>query len=299
MPASVKNTPPPLVPAHELAWPWIATVLLVTLNLRPFLTAIGPLTPTIAATTGFSLATLAWTTQLPMMLMGIGTWLAPTVERHLGARPTVLLGLGLLLAGCLLRGWPQQLILSAALCGLAVAFVQGVLPGLIKRRSPHHVPLMTGLYAAALMGGGALGAQLTPLALAHEFSWNAALMLWALPVLPALYFAGWQLAGTPLRFQPLERGSRSLLKIPRSWYLLLAFGLMNGGYAAMVAWLAPHYQALGWTAAASGQLVALLSVAQGVAALLLPIWARHSVDHRPWLWLTLAMQAGGFALLAW
>jgi len=74
---------------------------------------------------------------------------------------------------------------------------------------------------------------------------------------------------------------------------------MNGGYAAMVAWMAPHYQALGWSAAKSGSLIALLSLVQAAAALLLPILARHRHDRRPWLWLTLALQAAGFALLAW
>ena len=32
----------------RIALAWLATVVLVTLNLRPFLTAIGPLTPTSA-----------------------------------------------------------------------------------------------------------------------------------------------------------------------------------------------------------------------------------------------------------
>src|SRR5256885_7150604 len=41
---------------------WLATVVLVTLNLRPFLTAIGPLGPQIQSATGMDLSTLSWLT---------------------------------------------------------------------------------------------------------------------------------------------------------------------------------------------------------------------------------------------
>ena len=174
---------------RELAWSWIATVVLVTLNLRPFLTAGGPLAPAIARTGAQTLASLAWLTLLPMMLMGVGTWLAPAVQQRIGARVTVTLGLALLVGGNLMRLAPAQLIASAAVCGVAVALVQGVLPGLIKLHSPHHVALLTGLYSAALMAGGALGAQLSPLALQHGLDWTGALALWALPAALALGFA--------------------------------------------------------------------------------------------------------------
>jgi CP family cyanate transporter-like MFS transporter len=87
----------------RIALAWLATVVLVTLNLRPFLTAIGPLTPTIQAHTGLGLQALAWLTLLPMALMGAGTWLAPALLPRLGARPTLALALTLLALGCALR----------------------------------------------------------------------------------------------------------------------------------------------------------------------------------------------------
>lgn len=286
----------------RIALPWLATVVLATLNLRPFLTAPGPLIPSIQMHTGLSLQTLAWLTLLPLLLMGLGTWFAPAVQQRIGARLTLMLSLGLLVLGCALRLVPDWLIVTAALCGIAVSLVQGVLPGLIKLHTPQHVTLMMGVYSAALMGGGALGAQLTPLALHRGLGWNVALAVWALPALAALVLVRWQLGRLPTPVSTNPRGSDIawLMRRPRTWYLVLAFGLMNGGYASMVAWLAPHYQQLGWSAAHSGTLVALASIAQASAALLLPVLAvRGSNDRRPWLWLTLGCQALGFALLAW
>ncbi|HRO51842.1 MAG TPA: MFS transporter [Alicycliphilus sp.] len=285
----------------RIALAWLATVVLVTLNLRPFLTAIGPLTPTIQAHTGLGLQALAWLTLLPMALMGAGTWLAPALLPRLGARPTLALALTLLALGCALRLAPAWLLATAALCGVGVALVQGTLPGLIKLHTPRHVAPMMGVYSASLMGGGALGAQLSPLALQWGLGWNSALALWTLPVLAALALAWWQLGrmATPAAGATQRGASAWLLRRPRTWYLMLAFGLMNGGYASMIAWLAPHYQELGWSAAQSGALVALLSIAQAAAALLLPVLAaRGGPDRRPWLWFTLGCQALGFALLA-
>ena len=50
---------------------WLAVLVLTALNLRPFLTAIGPLASDIAAATGLDLRGMAWLTLLPMLLMGV------------------------------------------------------------------------------------------------------------------------------------------------------------------------------------------------------------------------------------
>ena len=50
----------------------------------------------------------------------------------------------------------------------------------------------------------------------------------------------------------------ALLKRPRVWLLMAAFGLVNGGYSTVVAWLSPFYREHGWSAAASGSLLAIM-----------------------------------------
>jgi CP family cyanate transporter-like MFS transporter len=282
---------------------WLLAVAFTALNLRPFLTAIGPLSGPIQADTGLGLDAMAWLTLLPMGLMGVGAWCAPAVLRWRGARATVAGALAVLALGCLLR-WAGAdggvLIASAAVCGAGVALVQGALPGIVKRELPGQVAPVMGLYSAALMGGGALGAQLSPWAVQQGARWTAVLAAWALPA--ALAAAG--MARMLPRSRPApaaaaaSAGSAWLLRRPRTWWLMACFGLVNGGYASAVAWLAPYYQAQGWGAAASGGLVALMAVSQAVAALLLPWLAAKRADRRPWIWLTLAAQAAGFAALA-
>ena len=168
---------------------------------------------------------------------------------------------------------------------------------------------MMGLYSAALMGGGALSAQLSPLAMQWGMNWQQALAIWAIPVLLALPLA-WHALSLMRNKVPLSVPTQTassqvansetgwLLRRRRTWLLLISVGQMNGGYASTVAWLAPFYQTHGWTATQSGSLLAILSIAQAASALAMPALARRSTDRRPWHMLTLALQVIGFAGLA-
>lgn len=106
----------------------LVLVILIGLNLRPFLTAIGPLSGEIGRALSLGMDTLAWLTLLPLWLIGIGVLLTPSLRQR--ASPRQLLGLALLLLGIgsAMRFDAQSgalLIASAALCGLGSALVQG------------------------------------------------------------------------------------------------------------------------------------------------------------------------------
>ncbi|WP_223949520.1 MFS transporter, partial [Aeromonas caviae] len=172
----------------------LVLVILIALNLRPFLTAIGPLAPRIDARLALGVDALAWVTLLPLWLIGVGVLLTPALLGRTGPRPLLGTALLLLALGSALRvdlASGALLIASAALCGLGSALVQGVLPGLIKEGFAQKVPLVMGIFSACMMGGGALGAVLTP-RLAEYLDWSRALALWGLPVLLALGWLAWR-----------------------------------------------------------------------------------------------------------
>lgn len=287
---------------HPRAGQWAALVLvvLVGLNLRPFLTAPGPVLGRIQADTGLDYGGMALLTLLPMLLMGLGAFLAPGIQAAIGRRRGMLAALFLLMLGSLLR-WVvpggAALIATAALCGAGVAFVQAVFPGFIKERFPQRMPAVTGLYSAVIMGGGAIGAQLTPLLAGGGGDWRAALAWLALPAAIALA-AAWTSLPESKSAAPDRSLTVNLLRRQRTWLLMAAFGLVNGGYSSMVAWLAPYMQVHGWSVVESGGLVAIMAVAQAVSAFALPTLAARWRDRRPWLIATLAMQAIGFFGLA-
>ncbi|MGY3860071.1 MFS transporter [Aeromonas lacus] len=282
--------------AHRQRFALLVLVILIGLNLRPFLTAIGPLAQAIDQRLALGMDTLAWITLLPLWLIGIGVLLTPSLRSLASA--TTLLGLALLLlaAGSALRFDAQSgtlLITTAALCGLGSALVQGVLPALIKQHFARKVPQVMGIFSACMMGGGALGASLTP-RLAASLDWSQALALWSLPLLLALGWLGWKVRLPSTAAVAIPDGEQRMITLPRSWLLIVCFGIINSGYGIVVAWLAPAYMANGWNAAQAGELVAWLALAQTASGLGLPLLAARSLDRRPWMGLAIAMQLAGF-----
>jgi len=274
----------------------LAIVTLVGLNLRPFITGVGPLAASIRAQTGLDMQGIALLTLVPMLLMGLFAFAGPSVQARIGASRAVIAALAVLGLASFLRLFVStglEMVGTAALLGLGAAVIQAVFPGIVKRQFPRHVGLVMGLYSSMLMGGGAVGAQLSPLIAGTWGDWHLGLAWMAVPALVAVALA--------VRCLPRdvagENGGNTtagFLRLPRTWLLMACFGLVNGGYSTSVAWLAPYYQEHGWTIAASGSLMAIMAVGQALSALLLPALAGRSEDRRPWLWLTLAMQAAGF-----
>lgn len=275
----------------------LAVVALVGLNLRPFITGIGPLAAGVRADTGLGTQGIALLTLVPMLLMGILAFAGPSLQGQIGASRAIIAALAILAIASFLRLFVSTglgMVGTAALLGLGAAVVQAVFPGIIKRQFPRHVSLVMGLYSSMLMGGGALGAQLAPLTATAFGDWHFGLAWMALPALVAVALALACLPRDAARPQG-RNATANFLKRPRTWLLMACFGLVNGGYSTSVAWLAPYYQEQGWTSAPSGGLLAVMAVGQALSALLLPALAGKSADRRPWLWLTLAMQAAGFA----
>lgn len=278
----------------------LAAIVLVGLNLRPFITGIGPLATDISEQTSLGLQGISLLTLVPMCLMGAVAFAGPTLQARVGARRSILVALAVLAVASFLRlfvwtGW--QMVATAALLGLGAAVVQAMFPGVIKRYFPAHVGVVMGLYSAMLMGGGAVGAQLAPLIAVTANDWHVGLAWMAFPALLALWLCARSLPVDGRKGDDASKAS-AFLKRPRTWLLMACFGLANGGYSTAVAWLSPFYRDLGWSASSSGSLLAVMAVCQAGAALLLPVLAGRHNDRRPWLWLTLGMQTVGFLALA-
>ncbi|WP_079228773.1 CynX/NimT family MFS transporter [Pseudomonas putida] len=271
-------------------------VILLALNLRPILTSIGPLLEPMRASTGLGYQQAALLTALPVLCMGLVPLLQPWLRRWISEHGGMLGGLSAIALACLWRlqldsAW--ALIASAVLAGLGVAVVQGMMPGLVNRWFPSRLAGTMGLYSAALMSGGGLAAVLGPHISGHFGHWQAGLGVWAIPAVLAV------LAWAALR--PRQNAPKLACATGghwfgtrRAWLLALYFGLINGGYTSMVAWLPAYHLEHGGTAQGGGDLVGLMTIFQVCGALGLPLLLRGFADRRPGLWLALSIQLVGF-----
>ncbi|AXK38979.1 cyanate transporter [Crenobacter cavernae] len=286
----------------EVSLAALALLVLVGLNLRPFLTSVGPVLEMVRADTGLGYQTAAVLTTLPFVLMGVLAFAGIGIARRFGETRALMAALALLALGCASRAWVGDaagLIAGAGVAGTGVAAIQALMPGVAKRWFPERVTLAMGLYSAALVGGGALGALASPWLASHG-GWRLGLAVWSPMALFALVL--W-LIRAPVALPvavggPVPVSVMRFFRNRRAWQLAAYFGLANSGYSSLVAWLPSFYRQEGLSLQASGNLLAWMALFQATAAFALPMLARRSADRRGALWLAMALQGAGFAGLA-
>ncbi|MBP0594332.1 cyanate transporter [Paraburkholderia sp. LEh10] len=295
---------------------WLAAIVVIGINLRPLLTSVSPLMATIRAATGLSFSGASLLTSLPVVAMGLGAFGAGMLTRVVGETRGVAFGLLAIACACAARlaaSSGAALLMTALLAGIGVAAIQALLPGVMKQRFHARVPLAMGLFSASIMGGGGLGASLSPYAAKLSGSWHAGLAVWAVPaaLACACWFALNRLASSSRSYSERHAGACgtghrtathatrtphvAMWRKRRAWALGLHFGLVNGGYTTLVAWLPAYYQQRGASVAHSGSLLAAMTVFQAASALLLPLAASSFRDRRPWLVAGLSAQLLGIA----
>lgn len=250
-----------------------ATVVVVALNLRAGITAVGPLLGSIERTTGLPGALAGLLVALPLVAFGLCSPLAPTIARRAGIERTIFGALVLLVAGLLVRAVPGVglLFVGTALLGTAVALANVLVPALIKREFPSRVGIATGLYAVSISAGGALGLGLAvPLVHLAGTGWRGGLALWAVPAAACGVVWLLQLRGTHRDISPVHISGR-LWRDGLAWQVTSFMGLQALGFYATVAWVPSVLESHGMQAGTAGWLVSLAGFAALPAAFIAPL----------------------------
>ncbi|WP_049312245.1 MFS transporter, partial [Pseudomonas aeruginosa] len=181
---------PTATPPGRTLW-LMAAIVLVGLNLRPSMAAVGPLLNAMRGEIALSFGDVSLLTALPVLTLGLGMFFGLGIARRVGEWRSVALALLLIGAASALRlgsrGLPD-LLGSAMLAGLGIALIQALMPALIKARFGARTPLCMGLYVTAIMAGAALSASAAP-TLAEHAGWRLGLGAWA--ALAALALLAW------------------------------------------------------------------------------------------------------------
>lgn len=283
------------ITARPAAWLMLGIVL-VGLNLRPSMAAVGPLLSAIRGDIALSFSVASLLTMLPVMTMGLAMFFAMGISQRLGEQRTVLMSLaiiGLATVARLFVDSAAELIVSAVLAGFGIALIQALMPAFIKSRFPDNVALCMGLYVTSIMGGAAIAASFAPLVMSRTGSWRVGLAIWAGLALLALLFWWAQRANTPRDSAPAVR-KQSFFTHSRAWLLAIFFGLGTASYTCVLAWLAPYYVEKGWSEQNAGLLLGFLTAMEVISGLVVPAIANRSRDRRVVLMALLGLIIGGF-----
>lgn len=249
----------PDVPSRGLA---LLGIVVLAVNLRPAITAVGPVLPLLGDELRLSAFELGLLGALPVAVFALASSIVGHLVRRLGVERTAVLALGVLALASVLRSWPgpeANLWVGTVLIGAAVAVGNVTVPVIVKRDFPTATPLVTGIYVAVLgIFAGLAAAVAVPLAAASPLSWRLSLGGWA--VLTLLALAVWvprtrsvpEAAAGTTHSAPGVTGAGGLWRNRDAWLLSCYMGVQSGAFYLSLTWLPTVEQELGFSDVASG-----------------------------------------------
>ncbi|MFK5634700.1 MULTISPECIES: MFS transporter [unclassified Ornithinimicrobium] len=269
----------------------LTAVVLISVNLRPGASVLGPVLAELRAGLGMSPGTAGLMTALPGLCFGVVGALAVGLARRVGMTVGISLGLLAVVVGLVARAGtgsvPVFLALSAlALGGMAVGNV--LVPAWIKRHAQDGgVRLMTFYSAGLTLGGASAAALAAPVSGASSLGWRAALGVWGVVAVAAL--VPWVVIAVREHRDPADFRVGSTADIGTLWRsptavaLTLLFGIQAMNAYVQFGWLPQIYRDAGLSATYAGLLVSLLTSVGIVGGLSMPTVIARSRTLAPWM----------------
>ncbi|MET3808041.1 CP family cyanate transporter-like MFS transporter [Nakamurella sp. UYEF19] len=260
----------------------LTAVLLLALNLRLSVNALGTVLPEIRTDLGLGSAGAGLLLSFPPLVFAFAGILTPAAAARIGNHRLVVLALVTATAGQLIRAWigGSAALFAGTLVSLAGLAIGNVLmPGLIRQHFAAHITTVTSGYVTMLSLGAAVASGLSiPIENALGGSWRTVFTLWAAVSVIALL--PWLVIAVGSRAEP-SRGRRSavplraLTRSPLAWAMVVLFGVQSGHVYVVVGWFGQVLLDAGISEVKMG---ALLSVAPAIGiglSLTVPVLLRR------------------------
>lgn len=270
------------------------SLLVVAANLRPTLTALGPVLGLVADDTGLSPSALGLLGSVPLLAFAGVSPFVQLLSRRWGPDHTVFAATVVMLLATVLRSLPGQTVTLWAgtiALGAGIAVCNVLVPALVKRDFPREVPLMTGAYTATLSLSAALASGLA-LPIGERGGWRVGIAAWG--VVGVLALVAWlPRLRRHERDEPVPvavvlpaadatrtgRG-RSMWRSPLAWQVTAFMGTQAIFFYLLVTWLPSIEVARGVGAVAAGWHLFLFQATGIAGGLLVSLAMRGRRDHR-------------------
>lgn len=239
----------------------VAAIFLISMNLRPAITGVGPVLEFIRADTGLSAVFAGVLTSIPLAAFAFMSPWAAAIGAKIGMERAIFIALIVLAAGVLLRSAPSLFALYTGSVLLAAAIAVGnvLVPSLIKRDFPDRVGLMTSVYATTLATFASISSGIAvPLANALPGGWRGSLAVWFVPaIVTALILVPLLRNATKPLAQPGAAVTQSVWRSKLGWNVTLFMGLQSMSFYTVLSWLSSILQDQGYSPVNAGWITAM------------------------------------------
>lgn len=285
----------------------LATVLVVAANLRPAITAVGPLIERIGAESGMSAAALGVLGAAPVFTFALVSPFVHVLGQRWGMERAILIALLVLAAGTVVRsapGVPYSLYAGTVLLAAAIGVINVLVPIIVKRDFPDRVPMMTAAYTASLTAVAAVASGVA-VPLADAVGWQLALASTALLALIAAGLWSTRLtsrhgpaAAPPEPVSGPAPADRSVWTSRLAWQVTLYFGFQSSIFYFLLTWMASIHTFHGFSERSAGYSVAAYQAVGIIATLVVGRIMQRRQDHRSVaVGLGVAMAAGVLGMI--
>lgn len=260
-------------------------ILFTAINMRSPITAISPLLDLIRHDFAVSNTMAGFLTTIPLVAFAILSPFVAKLAGKYGMERIIIISLMVLTIGGWLRpfGGLTMLLLGTFLTGLAIAIVNVILPGMIKREFPFRVGIMTSIYSIC-MNVFAATASAVSLPLANTgLGWKGSILVWTVLAMVALIL--WipqQRYNQPAKLMKHSvKATRSVWHSPLAWKITIFMGMQSMIFYVSIAWLPDILQEQGLTNIQSGYMLSLMQFSMLPFNFIIPILAAKLKTQRP------------------
>lgn len=274
----------------------ITGIILLGACMRAPFTALPSIITEIAHSFHVPVTSLGMLTTIPLLCFGLLSSFVPLISRRMGNNLAILVALLILICGAYGRiiSYPA-LLFGTFLVGLAITFINVLLPAIITEQLPHQVGLMTSLYGVSLDMFSAIFAYIiTPLT--FLFNWQVAVMIISSLVIITLFIWIPNITGsTPVTVsQAPRRRHHSVWQSRQAWCLLLYMAGSSMAFYITVTWLPTIVRNHGMSGNAASIIAGFFQLFSMPAAFIIPLWASRMNRRTALIWGSSVLTAIGF-----
>lgn len=281
----------------------ILGIVLVSFNLRPAITSVGPVIGLIREDLSLANWSAGLLTTLPLVAFAVTSPVTPRISARFTNEIVLVAGTFLIFAGVVVRLIPNTAVLFAGtlLAGIGIAVCNVLLPGIVKEKFPDRVALMTGVYVTTMgvFASVASGVSI-PVATGLGWGWTNALAIWAVPAFLAMVLWTYLIIkerNTPRNGEYFELEQTNVWTSPLAWKIASFMGLQSFLFYVTVAWLPEILNAGGVSIATAGWMTSAALFIGLPASFIVPVIAEKFNDQRKMVLILGTFSLAGYFIL--